>query len=97
MPLVKVRATSGAGLYDSAPACDAVIVQEPAPAMCTVTPAIEQSPVAVNDTARPELALAATSKSPSPSPYVLSPSSPNVIVWSALPISNDRSTFSAAS
>ncbi len=59
--------TSAAGCQVvSSPACDAVMVQLPAPVMCTVLPAIEQLPLAPKLTSKPELAVADTVKSESP-------------------------------
>src|SRR5437660_12785026 len=74
--------TSGAGLKLLSPACDAVIVQEPAPVMCTVEPVTVQLPPAPKVTARLEDAVALTEKSGSPK--VLSGSAAKLIVWSAL-------------
>src|SRR5947209_1352006 len=73
--------TSAAGLKLLSPACDAVIVQEPAPVRCTVEPVTVQLPLAPKVTARLEVALALTLKSGSPK--VLSARVPKLIVWSA--------------
>src|SRR5436305_14083787 len=74
--------TSAAGLKLLSPACDAVIVQEPAPVMCTVEPVTVQLPPAPKVTARLEDAVALTVKSGSPK--VLSGRVAKLIVWSRL-------------
>src|SRR5437868_2400852 len=56
--------TSGAALKLLSPACDAVMVQEPAPVMCTVAPVTLQLPLAPNVTVNAEVELALTVKSP---------------------------------
>ena len=48
------------------PPCEAVIVQLPGPVRWTVAPVTVHWPVAPNETARPELAVALTVKSGSP-------------------------------
>ena len=63
------------------PACDAVTTQSPAPVMCTVVPVSVQVPVALNETVRPDDAVAETSKSESP--YVTPVGGVNVIVCAA--------------
>jgi hypothetical protein len=78
----------------ASPACDAVIVHEPAPVRWTVLALIEQLPAALNDTARPEEAVALTPKSGSPN--VLPPSAPNAIVCPAFAIANACGTSGAA-
>ena len=60
------RTTLGAGLKLALPACEAVMVHEPAPVRWTVLPLIVQLPVGVNVTVRPDEAVAFTSKSASP-------------------------------
>src|SRR5437016_12668625 len=60
------RGTSAAGLKLLLPACDAVIVQEPAPVMCTIEPVALQLPLAPKVTAKLEDAVALTAKSGSP-------------------------------
>ena len=72
---------SGAGAYVASPACEAVIVHEPAPVRWTTLPETVQLSVAENETGRPDEAVALTVKSASP--YVLSNSASNVIVWPA--------------
>ena len=57
-------------------------MHEPGPVRCTVVPLIVQFPDAMNDTGRPEDAVADTSKSGSP--YTLSGSGPKSIVWLCL-------------
>ena len=84
LAMVNDCGTSAAALKLLSPACFAVIVQEPAPVMCTVLPVIVQFPLGVKLTARVEVAVALTPKSPSPN--VLFPKAPNVIVWLALAI-----------
>jgi hypothetical protein len=61
-----------------------VTLQEPAPVSVTCAPLALQSPAAANVTARPDddVALTVTSASPN----VLSASVPNVMVWSAFPM-----------
>ena len=54
-------------------------MQVPAPVMWTVFPATVQGPEAVKLTASPEVAVALTVKSASPT--VLPARAPNVIVW----------------
>ena len=84
--MVNVFGASGAGLKTASPACDAVIVHEPAWTMWTVAGAtselIVQSPEAASATGRPELAVGAIVKSASR--YALVPIGSKVIVWSAL-------------
>src|SRR5216117_3413062 len=58
-----------------------MIAHSPAPVMRTTAPLIVQLPLAVNDTGRPDEAVAVTWKSASPA--VLSVIEPNVIVWSS--------------
>src|SRR5579872_270346 len=82
--------TSVAGLLLASPACEAVIVQEPAPVMWTVKPLTVQLPLAPKVTVNPEVAVALTVKSASPK--ILLPSPPNVIVWLALLMENDCGT-----
>ena len=50
--------TLGAGLKFALPACEAVIVHEPAPVRWTVLPLIVQLPVGVNVTVKPDEAVA---------------------------------------
>src|SRR3954463_2385744 len=68
--------TSAAGSKLPSPDCEAVMVQLPAPLICTVVPLTAQSPLALKLTARPEDAEALTLKSGSPN--VLFPSGANV-------------------
>lgn len=79
--------TLAAALKLVLPACEAVMVQEPAPVRWTVDPATLQLPLAEKLTARLEEAVALTVKSGSPA--VLAGSAPNVIVWLAWPIVRD--------
>src|SRR5258708_7835694 len=76
------------------PACEAVIVQLPAPVRWTVEPVTLQLPLAPNVTVRLEVELALTVKSGSRN--VALPSAPNVIVWLPLLMENDRGTSVAA-
>ena len=76
--MLKLWGTSGAALKFALPGCDAVMVHEPAPVICTVLPPIVQLPVAVKLTLSPEEAVALTLKSGSPN--VLFAKAPNVIV-----------------
>src|SRR5215211_1678180 len=76
------------------PACEAVIVQEPTPVRCTVTPPTAQFPLAANDTGRPELENAETTKSGSPNVFVSS-GGKKVIDWRTLAIVNVRETSGA--
>ena len=62
----KVRETSGAGLKFASPACEAVMVQVPAPVSVTTAPLIPQLLLAANDTGKPELADAEIVKGASP-------------------------------
>ena len=75
------------------PACEAVIVQEPAPVRWTVDPATLQLPVAAKVTPRLEDAVALTAKSASPK--FLLESTSKVMVWVALAIENDCGTSEA--
>src|SRR6266850_1552525 len=93
--MVKAWSTEVAALWLLSPACDAVMVQEPAPVIWTELPETVQLPVAEKLTDKPELAVALTAKSGSPK--VLPASAPNVIVWFALAIVNDCGTDVAAS
>ena len=65
-----------------------MIVQLPPPVRCTVVPTTVQLPLEENETARPELAVAATVKSGSPAD--LSASAPNVIVWFAFGVQEGK-------
>src|SRR5436309_1995413 len=87
------RGTSAAGLKLLSPACDAVIVQEPAPVRCTVEPLALQLPLAPNVTVRLEDAMALTEKSGLPN--VLPDSAAKVIVCLALAMENDCGTSAA--
>src|SRR5579862_7129012 len=81
--MVNICETGAAGCQVVlSPGWVAVIVQLPAPMMCTVEPSkvTVQSPLAENEMARPEVADAETLKSASP--YVLSGSAPKVMVCS---------------
>src|SRR5258708_4346761 len=89
-----VCGTSGAALQLVSPACEAVIVQEPAPVRWTVVPVTLQLPLAPKLTVRAEDAFALTVKSGSPK--VLPPKAPNVMVWLPLAIENDCGTSVAA-
>jgi len=84
LAIVNVCGTSGAALKFASPACFAVIVQLPAPVMCTLDPALVQLPVAANVTVKPEVAVALTLKSGSPNDFAAR--APNVIVWLAFAI-----------
>src|SRR2546429_9979089 len=86
--------TSAAGLKLLSPACDAVIVQEPAPVMWTVEPVTLQLPLAPKLTVRLEVAVALTVKSGSPK--VLPASAPKVMVWIPLAMENVCGTSVAA-
>src|SRR5712691_35997 len=77
--MAKVCATAGAAAKVVSPACDAVIMQLPEPVKWTRLPATVQLPLALTLTGGLEEAVALTLKSGSP--YVLSASTPNVIVW----------------
>ena len=68
------------------PACEAVIVQEPAPVSATVVPLTVQLPLAANDTVRPEVAVALTVKLAAPKVLLLN--GPKLIVWLAWLIVN---------
>ena len=72
--------TSVAALYWASPACEAVMVHDPAAVMWTVEPVTLQLPPAAKVTVSPEVALALTVKSTSPKILLLS--APKVIVWS---------------
>src|SRR5438552_18808307 len=87
------RGTSAPGLKLLSPACDAVIVQEPAPVMCTVEPVTVQLPLAPKVTARLEDAVALTVKSGSPK--VWSGSAAKLIVWAATVMDKGSVTFAA--
>src|SRR5437660_6563459 len=87
------RGTSAAELKLLSPACDAVIVQEPAPVMCTVEPVALQLPLAPKLTARLEDAVAPTEKSGLPN--VFPGSAAKVIVWPALAMEDDCGTSAA--
>ena len=50
--MAKLCNTFGAAKYVASPACEAVIVQLPAPVMWTVFPAIVQSPLAAKATGK---------------------------------------------
>ena len=63
------------------PACEAVMVQEPAPVRWTVEPVTLQLPLAAKVTVRVEDAVALTAKSGSPK--ILPANAPKVMVWSA--------------
>src|SRR5258708_35461002 len=54
LAMENVCGTSGAGLKVPWPACEAVMVQEPAPGIWTVEPTTVQLPLAANGTARLE-------------------------------------------
>src|SRR2546428_9899851 len=60
--MLNVRGTSGAGLKVGSPACAAVIVHDPAPAFVSVVPDTVQLPLALKLTARPDDAVALTTK-----------------------------------
>ena len=77
LAMLNVRGRSTAA-YVLSPACDAVIVQLPAPVIWTESPVTTQLPLASKVTVRPEEAVALTAKSASPN--VLSGSAANVIV-----------------
>ena len=47
----------------ASPSCDAVIVHDPSPVMCTVVPETVHRPLAANDTSKPESDVALTLKS----------------------------------
>jgi hypothetical protein len=81
--MVNVRDIEGAALKLTSPGCDAVTVQEPAPAMCTVTPLTVQLPVAPNVTSRADEANAPTLKFGSPNVAFLIASN-WMIDWPAL-------------
>src|SRR5438270_11198045 len=66
LAMEKTCDTSAAGLKLASPACEAVMVQVPAPVRWTVEPVTVQLPVAANVTARAEDAVALTVKSGSP-------------------------------
>src|SRR5436305_15054450 len=85
--------TSAAGLKLLSPACDAVIVQEPAPVMCTVEPVTVQLPLAPKVTARLEDAVALTQKSGSPK--VLPASRAKVSVGARLAMEQEWGTSAA--
>jgi hypothetical protein len=70
------------------------MVQTPAPVSVTVAPEIEQDPLALNSTVRPDEAVALTVNVGSPS--VRSGSAPNVIVWLAFATLKVRLTGVAA-
>src|SRR5439155_9007111 len=53
--IVNGCATSAAGRKFASPACDAVIVHEPARTRCTVAPLTVQAPAAENETGRPDV------------------------------------------
>ncbi len=63
MRISNVWDTGTAGLKTASPPCEAVIVHDPNPVMCTVVPEIVHWPLAVNDTGRPEPDVALTLKS----------------------------------
>src|SRR5262245_25466220 len=71
-----------AGAMSALPGCDAVIVQVPAPVIRTVVPPTVQLPLASNETARPDEAVALIVKSASPK--VRSARGVKAIVWVAL-------------
>ena len=81
LPIENVRPTSVAAVKLLSPACEAVIVPEPAPVIWTLLPLIVQLPEALKLTARPEVEVALTVKSGSPK--VLLESGSKVIVWDA--------------
>src|SRR4051794_12924086 len=62
--------TSGAAANSALPACEALTVHEPGPVRWTVAPLIVQAPVALKATGSPDEALAATTKSGSPTVFV---------------------------
>ena len=83
--MLKLCGTFAAALKFASPACEAVIVQAPAPVRCTVPGdalVTVHCPLAPKLTGNPEDAVALTKKSGSPN--VLFASAPNVIVWLAL-------------
>src|SRR5438105_15917871 len=82
--MLKLCGTFAAALKFASPACDAVIVQEPAPVRCTVPGAglvTVQLPLALKLTGKPDEAVGFTMKSGSPN--VLFAIAANVIVWFA--------------
>src|SRR5947209_20576273 len=82
LAMVKACGTSAAGLKLASPACEAVMVQVPAPVRWTVEPVTLQTPLAPKLSARPEDAVPLTLKSGWPK--ILLAKAPNVIVWPAL-------------
>ena len=93
MATAKVCGTLVAAMKLLLPACEAVIVQEPAPVRWTVEPATLQFPAAEKLTAKLDDAVALTAKSGSPK--FLLDSVPKVIVWSVLEIENAWGTSGA--
>src|SRR5882724_1387350 len=82
LAMEKVCGTSAAGLKLASPACEAVMVQGPAPVRWIVAPLTLELPVAPKVTARAEDAVALTLKSGLPKVLPASPT--NVMVWPAL-------------
>src|SRR4029077_17775231 len=82
--------TSNAGLKLALPACEAVMVHNPAPLMWINELVTPQFPLAAKVTARLEVAVAPTAKSGSPK--FLLPNAANVIVWLPLAIENGCGT-----
>mgnify|MGYP003694718015 CR=1 FL=1 len=66
LAILNVCVTSGADVKLLSPLWLAVIVHEPAPVRWTVAPLIVHWPLALNETARFEVAVALTAKSASP-------------------------------
>ena len=84
--MLKGCGSGGAALNVASPAWLAVTVQVPGAVIVTVLLASVQLPLALNVTGRPDEAVALTVKGGLP--YCLLPSGPNVIVCSALVMSN---------
>src|SRR5947209_20533287 len=78
LAMVKDCGTSAAGLKLPSPACEAVMVHEPAPVRWTVEPVTLQLPAAAKVTASAEDAVALTLKSGSPK--ILSANTPKMMV-----------------
>src|SRR5215467_5694778 len=91
---VKDCETLAAGLKLLLPACEAVIVQAPAPVRWTVAPARLHTPPAAKLTAKVEDVVALTLKSGSLTSLLAS--EPKLIVWLALLIVNDCGRSGAA-
>ena len=82
LSMVKARVTSGAALYEELPAWCAVTEQLPAASRLSDVPVTVQSPVEVNVTASPDVAVAVNVRGPVPKVWL--PGFAKVIVWFCL-------------